>query len=326
MNLNYLFNSGKNPKWLYFMKSYLRLSVPNGFWQLIRKRRILEAKKRADWPYMQQRIDYYCRLNAEATLPANATTISQACRQGKKVYRLDASRYTRWFKQHLKMLYIPGDVTEVPEFPAFVKSRPIATDGISNRNAVLLKLNAVRHFIFVHDSIPFAKKKNVAVFRGKVKGKPMRQRFFQEMFGKPFCDLGDTSSHTSDPKEWQRGKMTIGEHLKYKFVLALEGNDVASNLKWVMSSNSIAVTPHMKYETWFMEGKLIPDYHYIEIKDDFSDLEEKIQYYSTHIEEAQAIIDHAHEFVRQFRNHHREELLGQMVCEKYFEMTGQEKD
>jgi len=306
------------------MKSYMRQTVPGSIWQLMRKRRILEAKKRADWPYMQQRIDYYCRLNKVTPLPENATTVAQACKQGKKVYRLDIARYTRWFKQQLKMLYIPGDVTEVPEHPAFVKSRPIALDGISNQNAVLLKLNAVRHFIFVNDNIPFAKKKNIAVFRGKVKDKPMRQRFFQEMFGKPFVDLGDTSNHTSDPQEWQTGKMTIGEHLKYKFVLTLEGNDVASNLKWVMSSNSIAVTPHMVYETWFMEGKLQPDYHYIEIKDDFSDLEEKIQYYSTHIEEAQAIIDHAHEFVRQFRNHHREELLGQMVCEKYFAMTGQE--
>ena len=35
--------------------------------------------------------------------------------------------------------------------------------------------------------------------------------------------------------------LTIREHLDYKFIMALEGNDVASNLKWVMSSNSIAV-------------------------------------------------------------------------------------
>lgn len=119
--------------------------------------------------------------------------------------------------------------------------------------------------------------------------------------------------------------MTIGEHLQYKFILTLEGNDVASNLKWVMSSNSIAISPRMVYETWFMEGKLKPNYHYIEIKDNFSDLEEKIQFYSTHIEEAQAIIDHAHEFVSQFQDLRREDLIGQMVCEKYFEMTGQKE-
>ena len=63
--------------------------------------------------------------------------------------------------------------------------------------------------------------------------------------------------------------------------MALEGIDVASNLKWVMSSNSIAVMPRPTCETWFMEGTLIPDYHYIEIKPDFSDLEERLNQYIT---------------------------------------------
>ena len=36
-----------------------------------------------------------------------------------------------------------------------------------------------------------------------------------------------------------------------------------------------------------MEGKLRPDYHYIEVKEDFSDLEEKLNYYIAHPEEAQ---------------------------------------
>ena len=38
--------------------------------------------------------------------------------------------------------------------------------------------------------------------------------------------------------------------------------------------------PKPKYETWFMEGKLKDGSHYIEVKDDYSDLEEKIKYYS----------------------------------------------
>ena len=94
-------------------------------------------------------------------------------------------------------------------------------------------------------------------------------------------------------------KKTIREHLDYKFIMALEGNDVASNLKWVMSSNSIAVMTRPTCETWFMEGKLIPDYHYIEIKDDLSDLEEKLNYYIAHPAEAEQIVEHAHEYVSQ---------------------------
>ena len=121
--------------------------------------------------------------------------------------------------------------------------------------------------------------------------------------------------------QWHSEKLTIGEHLDYKFIMSLEGNDVASNLKWVMSSNSIAVTPRLTCETWFMEGTLRPNYHYIEVKDDFSDLEERLQYYIEHPDEAEAIIRHAHEYVAQFRDKKREKLISLLALKKYFERT-----
>ena len=117
--------------------------------------------------------------------------------------------------------------------------------------------------------------------------------------------------------------MTIADHLKYKFILALEGNDVASNLKWVMSSNSVAVMPRPTCETWFMEGTLIPNYHYIEIKPDFSDLEERLNHYIQHPNEAESIIKHAHEYVNQFKDKKREDIISLLVLDKYFRMTGQ---
>jgi hypothetical protein len=46
--------------------------------------------------------------------------------------------------------------------------------------------------------------------------------------------------------EWVKPKISIYDHLKYRYIMSLEGNDVASNLKWIMSSNSIAVTPRAK--------------------------------------------------------------------------------
>jgi hypothetical protein len=103
--------------------------------------------------------------------------------------------------------------------------------------------------------------------------------------------------------------------------MSLEGNDVASNLKWVMSSNSIAVMPRPTCESWFMEGKLIPNYHYIEIKSDYSDLKERLAYYIVHPEEAEAIIRHAHEYVDQFRDRKREHLISYLVLKKYFDIT-----
>jgi len=70
-----------------------------------------------------------------------------------------------------------------------------------------------------------------------------------------------------------------------------------------------------------MEGKLIPNYHYIEVKEDFSDLEERLQYYIDHPDEAETIIQHAHKYVDQFRDKERESLISLLVLKKYFEIT-----
>lgn len=69
-----------------------------------------------------------------------------------------------------------------------------------------------------------------------------------------------------------------------------------------------------------MEGTLKPDYHYIEVKPDFSDLEEKMDYYTAHPDEAQAIINHAHEYVEQFKDKQREDIISLMVLDKYFSL------
>ena len=73
-----------------------------------------------------------------------------------------------------------------------------------------------------------------------------------------------------------------------------------------------------------MEGKLIPNYHYIEIKADFSDVEERLNHYIAHPEEAEAIIQHAHEYVDQFRDSKRERLITYLVLQKYFLFTEQQ--
>jgi hypothetical protein len=189
-----------------------------------------------------------------------------------------------------------------------------------------MKLVKVRHFLFVNDKKAWRDKKDVAVFRGDIGSKaagddkPNRRVFMNRWLGHPMVDAASTDC-VEDHPEWQREKMTIGEHLDYKFIMSLEGNDVASNLKWIMSSNSIAVTPRLTCETWFMEGTLIPNYHYIEVKDDFSNLQERLQYYIDHPDEAEAIIRHAHEYVAQFRDVKREKLVSLLVLKKYFEMT-----
>ncbi len=92
-----------------------------------------------------------------------------------------------------------------------------------------------------------------------------------------------------------------------------------------MSSNSIAVMTRPTCETWFMEGTLRPNYHYIEVKEDFSDFEEKINHYIQHPDEAEQIVKHAHEFVAQFLDKEREKLIQLMVLDRYFELSNQKR-
>jgi hypothetical protein len=121
-------------------------------------------------------------------------------------------------------------------------------------------------------------------------------------FGLECCDAGISTPRPEYPPEWTKPHISMYDHLNYKFILAIEGYDVATNLKWIMSSNSLAVMPRPTYETWFMEGTLIPGYHYVEIRPDYSDLEERMRYYIEHPDEAEAIIAHAHEYVAQSRH------------------------
>lgn len=313
----------KNSKLKYYISSYSLFLRPKFIlrWQM--KNMLKRVDKMKEKEYLQKRVEYYCKLKSVTPLPDYAKPLSKHTlknKRGGSVYFFDTYEFTSFFKKTLRWLMEPGDVTTVPKAPAIVKSRPIHGD---NANSVLMKLNKVRHFFFVNDHIPFSEKEHKIIFRGDANGKPGRIRFFKKWFGHPLCDLIDTASHSVNPKEWKGAGMSVDEHLKYRYIMTLEGVDVASNLKWVMSSNCIAVMPKPTYETWFMEGTLIPDYHYIEIKPDYSDLIERTQYYSNHPEEAEAIIQHAHEYVEQFKNKKQEKLLSLMVLERYFKQTGQ---
>ena len=313
--MRYILNSGKNSKFAYYLRGYASLLVPPFVWRQQREKLLAEIARRDDADAIRERIDYYCQLSAPRVLPETSPTIGeQQIPKKQKVYYFDSREVTRYFDPSLRWALLPGDITYVPEVPSIVKSRPLAKDV---SNSTLLKMDKVRHFIFVNDPLRWEDKKPMAIFRGKAAGKQSRLDFMRLYFGSAICDCGDVSRPGTVPPEWQTEKKTIREHLEFRYIMALEGNDVASNLKWVMSSNSIAVMPRPTCETWFMEGRLIPNYHYIEIRPDFSDLEERLDYYNRHPEEAKQIIANAHAYVAPFRDTHRERLIALGTMAKY---------
>lgn len=316
---------GSSQIWYYIRHFADYLLVPRFLYRL-RLRHWQNAIPRDD--EVERRINYYCRLNQPQSLKGGILAEELKYPFHKKTKRLtkyffDLYEVIRYFDPKLRFRYLFGDITTVPPQPTFVKSRPISGD---NANSVVLKLNKRRHFRFVNDSMSFAEKKNMIVMRVTwANMSPQRSRLISQYLNHPMCDVGKTRQEADDTQtDCVKPFMSIKEQLTYKFIACIEGGDVATSLKWVMSSNSLAVTPPLHYETWFMEGTLIPNYHYVEVKSDFSDLIEKMQYYINHPEEAEAIIAHAHEYLQQFRNKHHERALQVMVAEKYFKMTNQD--
>ncbi len=332
--------SGKKSKFLYYLRNGLSLLVPPTLFRARRERLLASIARRADAAEIETRAAYYCKPGpGEAPLPSPSPS-EQAGRhsaevphapprtlrvrdhrlpRGKSAYFFDSREWLRYFPADFRFGYWPGDKMSVAAIPALVKSRPIAED---NGRSVLLNMDKLRHFLFVHDDLPFAEKDDIAVFRGIVSGKAKRIALFERHFGAPGLDMVDTSAPPVRP-EWGGEKATIREQLRHKFILCVEGNDVATNLKWVFSSNSIAVMPRPEFETWFLEGLLEPDVHYIGVEPDFSDLLEKLDWYRARPEACARIAAAEHTWVARFQDPLREKLVSLRTLDRYFRATGQ---
>jgi hypothetical protein len=321
----------RNNKISYYLKNVWRYFVPK---KILQKKLplILAKTQKYDETALNERVDYCNKYNKNygggEEVQNNGLKLSEfkyvASRKKRKygsVFFFDTYQYTRFFDGNLKMLFDFDDIRWNKEAPTLTKTRSIIDPGVYNN--ILLKLDKSRHFLFIEDRKDFIKKKNKLIGRGAVFGLQFwRIDFYKKYFGHSMCDLGDVSKEPLFP-EWKVKPISKPEHLEYKFILCLEGNDVATNLKWAMSSNSLAVMPKPKCESWFMEGKLKGGFHYVEIKDDYSDLEERLNYYIEHPSECLQIIENAHKWCRQFQNEEYEDLCSLLVLQKYFKQTGQ---
>lgn len=310
----------KREKFYFYTSNIVKALLPGAFYRMQLKR-WLSKSQQYDSKTFQERLTYYVSDSID-TQPTKDWVALKYFKRPKKgtLYFFDLVRYTKYFSRALQINYKFGDVTEEFEEPTLVKSRPIQHNG----NSVLMKLDALRHFHFIEDKKPFAEKNDQLVWRGEIH-KENRKLLVEKFHDHPLCNIGEVSDKDWYPEIWKKEFLSIEEQLNYKFIISIEGIDVATNLKWIMSSNSLCFMPTPKYETWFMEGKLIPNHHYVHIKDDYSDLLEKRAYYLAHPEEAQTIIRNANAWVDQFRNEELEKVLSLSVLDAFFKKTHQTK-
>ena len=76
-------------------------------------------------------------------------------------------------------------------------------------------------------------------------------------------------------------------------------------------------------ETWFMEGRLVPGRHYVLLRDDYADVEEKFHYFMENTDEALAIIANAKAYAGQFASRAIEQLISLKVVGKYLHCSEQ---
>lgn len=305
-----------HPLWYYLNGGILEMEKRLG-----KRSKTQKLWAEADSETLRDRLHYYCKYSSVFTPPTYWNTLEEIHLPSKlRTYYFDLLKYTRFFPSSHRLQVHFGDNTELFKLPTLVKTRPISPSCDTN---VLMKFNAIRHFHFVRDTKKWEEKKDLLFGRAHIsRQKPIRLAFHELYFDHALCDIGQINKGTTHD-QWIKPKVSIAHHLQYKFILCLEGVDVASNLKWVMSSNSLAVMPRPKYESWFMEDRLKAGEHYIEVQDDLKDLPEKLIYYLERPELCKEISQNAQQYVRQFQNSKQERLLGLMVLDRYFHLSGQ---
>jgi len=176
------------------------------------------------------------------------------------------------------------------------------------------KLATSRHFRLLYKvhryDTPWHEKINMAVFRGQLTGaidgyakglndeqnclNLRRCRLVYKHGNSSLVHAKLTSTRNRIPNVLNGVNLlgeavTIRRLLQYKAIIMLEGNDVASGLKWALLSQSVVLMPEPKHTSWALEELLQPWVHYIPLNENATDVEEKMQWIVDHNDMAQRI-------------------------------------
>ncbi len=243
-------------------------------------------------------------------------------------YFRDMIRYMSNINTDRYFFCLFGDNFQTQTYPSFIKTKRI--DELSNN--ILLNLDSERHTAMLHYikniDKPFHEKNDNLLWRGASTGnhihgqRDLIVRKFQHhpnhMIDIKYNEL--LQGYTNDKNEYLLGDYkSLEQQLDYKFLISIEGNDVASNLKWMMLSNSVVLMPNPKICSWFMEDKLRPFVHYIPLNDDFSDLEDKYNWCLHNQGACEKISRNATQYIEQFMDQNRENEITRQVIETYLE-------
>jgi len=153
------------------------------------------------------------------------------------------------------------------------------------------------------DNIVYQSKKNECIWRGGLNngsvhnfldptGKDNEKEMGQRQYFKSLYDEGKL------PKvNFQDTDPTIAEHIQYKFILDIDGWSSAwSATVWKLYSGSVLLKTRSKWKQWYYD-EFKEWVHYVPVENDFSDLNDKIDWCIQNEDECIRIIERAHQFV-----------------------------
>jgi hypothetical protein len=179
---------------------------------------------------------------------------------------------------------------------------------ISDNSTQLPEL--LNNFIDIFKDINYNNKKNDLVWRGVNSGieyGTLSRNHFIKMFHEIY-DVKFIESHILDVRDVKIPSDQVGNTLtqeymgsNYKFQIALNGNTFSGSFGWNLLSNSVVFSTNEP--TKFHTAIYPVEYEdYITIKDDYSDLQDKINYYKNNIDEASNIAKSGRAYMLKFLN------------------------
>jgi hypothetical protein len=233
-------------------------------------------------------------------------------------YKSDINRFTESILES-GYLVLFGDKQLESVLPCFVKTRKL-----ENPNGILLPLNSERHWninllnkVLTQD-IKWENKVNSIVWRGSSTGYNEKRciivQNLTQYFNVGFSQIVQSrSKYQSLLKE----KLTIEEQLMNKYILCIEGNDVATNLKWVLASNSVPIMSKPTVESWLMESMLIPFVHYVPVKTDFSDIQSVFDWCLNNDTHCKSIAENGKKYLSNFLDLDQESSLTKEIIKAF---------
>lgn len=177
-----------------------------------------------------------------------------------------------------------------------------------------------KHIDLYHETVTWKQKKNKIVYRGSIRnGSPYNFFNYHDMKNGHRQFLYENREKWKHVLDYESNYLSITDMCGFKYILDIDGWTNAWGLVWKLYSGSVVMKQDSIWKQWYYDD-LKPFVHYIPIRNDFSDLEEKYQWCINHPDECRLIINNATRFVTDRLNiSTATKHMQQHVWSQYFE-------